>query len=1137
MKFPFKTITLVVLLALVSWSSVSGETKPVWQQSNANGENYLTNRRALVGRYCMVNKLINVVGVGSWINSLNNLVDEDLNNYATFPKLVDATVGVSPITSVRDTKNHYAAGTTGGFTLVAGSNASLLDLDIVSAFAISFYLEGELVGTVAVSAGQNAGGVGLSLITIPGSSEANIELSATAPGEFDEIALMPSGGVDLSAITSTKIKYAFVGDQPMRTITYNEMSNYANEHGREQFTLEQYPSTNTRMIDNDMTNGHVWGVLGLGVSMDAAVTAQYALSDTAKGQSFKAGCTVGFRYKTASILKLPVGSAITIKLYKGEWVEKERLITHEKYWDWEETEVQSETVSASVLNLNIASGDDQFATIVASEDFSRARIVFPTGLTVDLGGTKVYYGYICEPVDVEHHCDLKLSADAAVCTSDAQYQLHADGGIPVTWSVVESPDGATGTVTAEGLLTMPVEGDYVVRGTAEDGCYDEVKITRGLFANSVCDVPLDNQNADDPDYELSERVTDGGSLININGTLSYPENILTPSTEDYATYNSVLNATVAENLPIVGVKKVNGTFSNGTERRIGFVVEAQSVGLGLDAIDLFNIRTYYHGAETYNSLVSENNAVKVKLIGSSKMQKLRFAITVPADVNFDEFVLWKSGVLDLSLDRFNIYYAFDEDVAAGEELSKCADPLGCDGTLVSPTTTGAKLNSSEIQFAGAVNVANIVDNLTFLVDDDINTAVSVTNTVSLGNGLVLAIDLGRRYTPSQQVGIVVDKATYLAGVSAGNWLTIKTYLNGVETGDSQSDWGVLGVNAIGYGDKSFLFMNPTHDYDEIRITIANIASVLNVDQKYYGIFIRDDYDRDGTPDCRDDDSCADEYTLDEEATVLQKSQDYPDGNLALHRTMSIGQWNCIVLPVDLTWLQVRNAFGNDVQISEPKELVETGTKTILTYNLVESNDDEIALEAGKYYLVKPFRQPDLLEGTYSASDGNTINAPVYFMNGVTYLREVAEQPVSVMAVRTSNAGAPALRALGRNDTNEHMVNLHGSQVKLDGTVNEKVAAGNYLFDELGELWANEEDQEMLGFRYYIENLTDKVLSYDGDGDGTVTGIDGINATPVVAPFLPGVFTLDGRLVRKSANVSNLPAGIYIVNGVKTIVKN
>lgn len=1136
MKTLFRTIVIVMLLGM-AFPELGHASKPVWQQSNASGENYLSNRRALVGRHCMANKLINVVGVGSWISDLNNLVDEDLDNYATFPKLVDATVGVSPITSVRDTKNHYAAGTTGGFTLVAGSDASLLDLDIVSAFAIAFYLEGDLVGTVAVSAGQNAGGVGLSLITIPGSSEANIELSAAAPGEFDEIALMPSGGVDLSAITATKIKYGFVGDQPMRTITYNEMSDYANEKGREQFTLEQYPSTNTRLIDNDLTNGHIWAVLSVGVSMDAAVTAQYALSDTAQGQSFKAGCTVGFRYKTASLLKLPVGSGIEIKLYKGEWVEKERVITHEKYWDWEETEVQSETVSASVLNLNIVSGDDQYASIVAKEDFSRARIVFPTGLTLDLGGTKVYYGYVCDPVDVEHHCNLKLSANAAVCTSDAQYQLSADGGIPVMWSVVDQPEGAGASVSSDGLLTMPVEGDYIVRGTADDGCYEEVTITRGLFANSVCDAPLTNDNEAVPDYALSERVNDGSSLISINGTLSYPENVLSPSTDDYATYNSVLNATVAENLPIVGVKKVDGTFSNGNERRIGFVVETQSTGLGLDAIDLFNIRTYRNGTQTYSHLVSENNAVKVKLIGSSKMQKLRFAITVPADVEFDEFVLWKSGVLDLSLDRFNIYYAFDEEVTSGEELSVCADPLGCDGTLVSPET-GATLNSSEIQFAGAINVANVVDNLSFLVDDDISTAVSITNTVSLGNGLVLAIDLGRRYTPSQQVGIVVDNETYLAGVKAGNWLTIKTYLNGVATGDEQSDWGVLGVNAIGYGDKSFLFMNPTQDYDEIRITIANIASVLNVDQKFYGIFVRDDYDRDGIPDCRDDDSCSDEYTLDEEATVLQKPQDYPDGNLALHRSMTIGEWNCIVLPVDLTWLQVRNAFGNDVQISEPKELVETSTKTILTYNPIESNDEGVVIEAGKYYLVKPFRTPDLPDTvSYTAKDGITINGPVYFISGVSYERAVAEQPVSTMEVRSTTAnGAPARHTLGRNDTNEHMVKLHGSQVMLDGTVNEKVKAGNYLFDENGGLWAGEEDQTMLGFRYYVENLTDKVLTYDGDGDGIVTGIDDISRG-IVAPYLPGVYTLDGKLVRKSANVSNLPAGVYIVNGVKVLVRN
>ena len=128
-------------------------------------------------------------------------------------------------------------------------------------------------------------------------------------------------------------------------------------------------------------------------------------------------------------------------------------------------------------------------------------------------------------------------------------------------------------------------------------------------------------------------------------------------------------------------------------------------------------------------------------------------------------------------------------------------------------------------------MANVVNNLSFLVDDDVNTGVSITNTVSLGTGTVLAVDLGHVYDAHHQVGIIVDNKTYLAGIKAGSWLTIKTYLNGVATGDEQSDWSVLGVNAIGYGDKSFLFMNPTKPYDEIRITIAGIASVLNVDQK------------------------------------------------------------------------------------------------------------------------------------------------------------------------------------------------------------------------------------------------------------------------------------------------------------------
>ena len=1129
--------------------------KPVWQQTNASAENYLANRRALTGRHCMVNKLINSVGVATWIDDLGNLVDEDLNNYATFPKIVDATVAVNPITSIRDTKNHYAGGTTAGFTLVAGTNSSLLSLDIIKAFAISFYNEGELIGTVAVESGANIGGVGLSLITIPGSSEVNIDVSATAPGEFDEITLMPSGGVDLSAITDTKIKYAFVGDYVTNTITQTSMQNYATSHGRDAFSLDQGEKqregaqgtaavTQTELgywagsdlINDNLTDGVAWGVIGIGANLDVRVGAAPNRQDADQSMPFKKGSIVGFKYGNGSVLDLSVGKSVDIYLYKGEWKEVDDTYwgTPYTYYEYQQTEVQHETVSVTVLGLNLIKGGDQFVSITANDDFSHARIVFPTGLSINLGGTKAYYAYVCDPAEAVHQCDIKISASTAICDSESQYQLAVEGDIPVTWSI-ESQAGPA-SIDENNVLTMGAVGEYVIRATAADGCFAETVITRGLeFEENECDVPVINIPDEQPQYELSQSINSCGSLISISGYLVDAENVLSPSLEDYATFSQVLNVNVAEDKAIVGVKKKSGTFSNGSKHRIGFMVETRSAGLTAEVLDLFRIVTYNNGVETYNSLVNENNAVKVKLIGSNKVQKMTLAITVPDDIAFNEFVLWKTGVLKLNIDRFNIYYAFDESVQGDQETSPCDDPLACSTTLVSPNT-GATLNHDELQFAGAVNVANVIDNLSYLIDDDVTTGVGITNTVSLGQGTVLAVDLGRVYDPTHQVGIIVDKATYLAGVEAGGWLTLKTYLDGVETGDVQNDWSVLGLNAIGYGDKSYLFMNPTQPYDEVRVTIASIANLLSVNQLYYGIYIRNDYDHDGIPDCRDDDSCADELTLDEEATVLSKGRDYELGNLVLHRTLSKEKWNCLVLPVNLNWLQLRNAFGNDVQIATPTELVENNNKnrSILMYNPVTVNDDEDVIIAGQYYLIKPYRDPDLDKTmTYTALDGTVLNGPIYFIPKVNYVQSIAEAPVATAKIMSSQAnGAPA-RVLGKATTNEHKVVLHGSNVYLDGETNAKVAAGNYLFDDNGDLWAKESDEPMLGFRYYIENKTDKILTYDPDGDGVVTGITEVNMDGSQAK--KGIYTLDGRRVVGVTNADELPMGIYIVDGVKVVV--
>lgn len=1151
--------------------------KTVWQQTDPNGANYIGHRRALTGRHCMVNKLVSVVEVGNWVRDLDNMVDEDINNMAVFPSVASVGVGAKPITSIRDVENHYAAGTTAGFSLVASTGASVLNLAVANAWTINFYLEGKLMGTKAVTTGQNAGGVGLTLIKLPGSDEVTLDLSATAPCEFDEISLMPTGLADASVITNTRIKYAFVGDDKVNTITQTSMQNYAAEHGRTVFSLDQgkkqiYSSerdefntdgielghwVGSNLINDDLTDGVVWGVISIGASLDCRVGAAIHPNDPDKSMPFKKGSTVGFKVSTGSLLKLPVGTWAKIRLFKGEWQQKTNIADLKLYdYEYVQTEVQEETINANVLALSLVSGGEQFPTITAKEDFSHMEITFYTVLSVDLGGMKGWYGFVSDPADVSHKCDLGLSANASICSKDTEYQLTA--AMPVTWEITEQPGSAS--IDESGKLTgisPEIDGNYVIKATAADGCFDYITITHGLgLSSQSCDNPIVSVG-EEPSYVLTESVNDGGALININGNLQDPENVLNQSLEDYAIFSSALNATVVENLPIVGVKKTNGLISDGSNaHRIGFIVEAQSTGLTADVIDLFNIRTYNNGVQTESKVIKETNSVKVKLIGSNKTQKLRFAVDIPAGVQFDEFVLWKSGVLDLSIDRFKIYYAFDEAIVDEDEPTECFDPLGCASTVIS-NTTNARIDGNNVQFAGGVNAANVVDNLTFLVDDDINTGISLSNTVSLGDGLVLAVDLGRVYPKTQQVGLIMDSKTYLAGVTAGSWITIKTYLNGVEK-DSHSDWSVLGVNAIGYGDKSYIFINPTSDYDEVRVTIANIANLLEFDSKYYGIFVRNDYDQDGTPDCKDDDSCSEEYTLDEQATTLAKPQDYPDGNLVLHRSFELGEWNCITLPVDLSWKQVRNAFGNQVQIAKPVAFYFTSwihndnpngsnyKLTMLYYTPCKEEDGEIAIEKNQYYIIKPFREADLTAGTYTAKDGNTVNFPVYFIPKVTYKREyeLAGGVVPSMTLTYRHVDPttnPSSKDGETNPEENSNIILHGSQVYLDGKTNGNVAQNDYVYvidpnKEEGkrsslERVTSDAGAPMLGFRFYAENNTPYEIQNDEGYDVPTSIMEIFN--DIVKPS--GVYTIDGRQIRTTNSTFGLPAGIYIVGGKKVII--
>ena len=838
---------------------------------------HLRNRRALTGEECTINKLIGVVGVGSWAKELGALTDEDLDNYAQVNAVVKAGVTVDPMVSVKDMQNYYTKGTVAGYAIVAGSGSSVLSLDVIKAFSIGFYRDGKLQGVVPVREGQNGSGVTLKLLQIPGSDKICAMLTAKSDWLFDEISLDCSGGIQADVANLMKIKYAFVGESTEFTITDGGIKKFNDYYdGATNVQLDvmkgwnpvllgiPFPFTNgevRKMTDDNLDNfATITPILNVGYQGGAKFMMKNNKDPNA--EAFEAGMEAGFKYKMDAVLSLTAGTWINVILF-----------------DRKGNKVQEETISAQVLNLSLVQIGDGTVSIKAKVPFSGCEIRFLTVLGVNVGGMGIHYGFVKIAPDVSHRCAIKPTISSNICDSQTSFVLRSNPKVSVTWALsgawdLEGNDIMATTpvrVTPDGHVTHMQVGRYTFRATAKDGCYDETTITVGDMGKSgnMCGSPVTNKDGDI--YELSPKIHGtSGSLLSIS-KLRNSENILKGDYNQYAEYIGGLK--LADNLCVVGIHRKDGKLmydadpkrkDSETEqdsvmrvqpKRIGFVVEASATVLNLHALQFLQIRCYHNGKEVYRHLIDENNAISAGVGGSDKLQKIRYSIEVPAKdskdstMQMDEFQLWNSGVLDLGGSNLRIYYAFIEDAA-----SDCSSPLACDALVMSQKKSHTTINADETKFGGTVNVLTIDDNMCNFIDSDLDTYMAIANTVGVGSGHTIAVNMGRILDYHHQLGIVVDNKTFLAAVKVGNWLTVETFMDGEPTGDKFTDWKVIGADVAGFGDKNILFFQPKNAYNEVRLTLASIVGALDV-QKFYGIVTRGDINNNGIPDCKDDCSC------------------------------------------------------------------------------------------------------------------------------------------------------------------------------------------------------------------------------------------------------------------------------------------
>lgn len=1126
----FKAAVLVAVIFMLLPLKAVGQANTYYdkgQEGATPNRTPLKSRMALVGHNCMVSRLADGISVGSGSKNLSYLCDENLDNCYTIPSVANATLlAGSPIVAVKDMKHYIDKDTKAGFKISGESNVLTLEV-LKGNYHIRFYRDGKILKTSPVEQ------LGFTVLNL---SVGNIDLGNNAVDiiaaeqpdqDYDEIALVGQNGIKVDVVKGLKIYYAFVGDaeysltktkiqQYDKNITLNAKSS---THPTDLPLIGNLNYLNRDLIDDDLSNGiAISALLQLGSSGYAQVIANNEKST----ETFPAGTEAGFVYSDGAL----IGAGVTPVIYL---LDKNGNMIYEK------------AIKTTVLSVSIG-GEQKKVSIKAPVDFS--GIKFRTmGVEVANGVTANYAFIIPKPESAGHQCEMSPAASLDLCNCDSHYQLKWDKeNFPnVTWGIKTTSDKEVKFDPTNNTLdfseTNSYKNDTGEKVTVEmelkneDGCTQTITINWGGSTEqkpeNKRETVLYNKDPKNPTYEMG----DGRSFgINILSIVKNSNNIISSDLSSYATYFG--GVSIGDSY-LCSVKKKDGKISDGTvartsgERQVGFVVTAKGSALSADVLKLMNVRIYNEGKEVAGGITT--SAISAKLIGSQDTHKLRYFIKVPATTVFDEIRLYSTGLLGADLSVMNIYYAYTADANAVLD-----DPME-GAEVISFEKNNASIDADRTQSIGVANVGNGLKDITNCIDGNLETKTTFPTGVKAVSGSVLAVKLGVTASRNKQLVVVVNKEAVGLGLDVAGAIVVKTYKTGVKDPvETFSDWSVLGANVITLGDKGYIFISPKSDYDEVAITEGEGVSALD-GLAVYGLLLRNDKDGDGTPDVDEPaEDCKQDLVFQETVHLNKKSQKKYKENLTMYfqRSFVEGEWNSLIMPVDLTKAQFDEAFGSDAKLAKANRVYDSNGNLVIGFSLVEENKDKANsayLAANTPYIIYIGKKATPQDIT--TIDAGPISGEIYKVDnslaagGVTFTYDndkatnSIEQNFPVDQAITTNWGMTDLKFIGSYNNHQNLED------------------GNYIWNNGALYYLTKPNHWMKGYRCWLVPTWSgsatgnaKLLSF-GFGNGETTGIN--MPSMVNTTGSTKVYNLNGQRVD---NMLGVQPGIYIVNGKKVVVK-
>lgn len=317
-----------------------------------------------------------------------------------------------------------------------------------------------------------------------------------------------------------------------------------------------------------------------------------------------------------------------------------------------------------------------------------------------------------------------------------------------------------------------------------------------------------------------------------------------------------------------------------------------------------------------------------------------------------------------------------------------------------------------------------------------------------------------------------------------------------------------------------------------------------------------------------------ELILDEESTDLRyltmATDEYRNSVLHLNRKLNDNMWNSLILPVDLTWGQMKRTFGDAVKVAKLAALTENSVQFV---TVEPDSDDDVMVKAFEPYIVyPPYTQvksaPYTVEHFYTSEGEDNSH-----WLGTNYEISTDENNRLTKTLKGDHYDITMV-SLDRKKLNEYVnttnwvsktiVSATDGGMDCKGTMAKTYEKGEIIegrddlngdyFMYKGKLiqvpHGNMDDGKpysygLKAFRCWFEltgNATGKPsqvsLLIDGVEDST-TGIDDIHGSTDCTSYkrgIEGVFNMNGQMVRRSCSLEGLPQGMYVVNGKKIIIR-